>query len=221
MIASRLTRRLVIAQFVCALMFGIAMLANWPGEAARDVLLNIIYLVIGAPTLWALYEASRDAEVDTERRRAWRELMWATGAWWAGDAIWAIIAFATGDRPPLSVADIAYLAFFPIALRAMARFPGLGTTTAERWRVQMDAVVAAITISSWPPVANSRPAVSDVIACPDGRSVTRTGTGLISGLAPCADTSRSNTATRPPAATTSSITPLPGESSTQSPNATK
>ncbi|MBY0492135.1 MAG: EAL domain-containing protein [Gemmatimonadaceae bacterium] len=148
MTASLLTRRFVIAQFVCAMMFGVAMLANWPGQAAREVALNVVYLVIGAPTLWALYEASRDAEVDEEHRRAWCGLMWATGAWWAGDAIWALIAFATGERPPLSVADLAYLAFSPLALRALARFPGLGSTTAERWRVQMDAVVAAITMGT-------------------------------------------------------------------------
>lgn len=126
-------------------MFGVAMLANWPGAEAREMALNVVYLTIGAPTLWALFEASRDAEVEEAHRRAWRELMWATACWWIGDAVWAVIAFTTGSRPPLSVADLAYLAFFPLALRALARFPGLGATTAERWRVQMDAVVAAIT----------------------------------------------------------------------------
>jgi diguanylate cyclase (GGDEF)-like protein/PAS domain S-box-containing protein len=144
MTASLLTRRLVITQFLCALTFAVAMLVHWPGDATRASALNVAYLLIGAPTLWALFEASRDPRVDVQSRTAWRALRLAVGCWWIGDAVWAIIALTTGARPSLSIADAAYMAFFPIALHALARFPGLGPTTAERWRVQLDAVIAAL-----------------------------------------------------------------------------
>jgi diguanylate cyclase (GGDEF)-like protein/PAS domain S-box-containing protein len=148
MTASRMSRQFVIAQFAVAATLGTAMFVHWPSAAVRDLLLNAVYLVIGGPTLWSLYEASRDVDVAPEHRRAWRELMVAVGCWWLGDATWALIAMASGDRPSLSIADVAYLAFFPLALRALARLPGLGNSTAERWRVQMDAVVAAITMGT-------------------------------------------------------------------------
>lgn len=148
MTASLLTRRFVVAQFFCAMTLAAAMLVNWPGDAARATALNVVYLVIGGPTLWGLYEASRDTEVDTSSRDAWRALMFAVGCWWLGDATWAIIAFVAGNRPPLSVADAAYLLFYPLALRALTKLPGLGPTTAERWRVQLDAAIAALTMGT-------------------------------------------------------------------------
>lgn len=116
-----------------------------PSAHARERLLSITYLVIGAPSLIALWAASRTPELDAETRRAWRLMALAVGTYWMGDAIWAVIQLVTGDRPPLSIADLCYVAFAPLAIWSVTSFPGLGATRAERWRVQFDASIAAIT----------------------------------------------------------------------------
>jgi diguanylate cyclase (GGDEF)-like protein/PAS domain S-box-containing protein len=159
MTASVASRRFALLQFALAAMLGAAMLANWPGSAIHDHLLNICYLLIGAPTLYALRQASTDPEVDEQSRRAWRLLSYGVACWWCGDAIWAVLAVTTGSRPPLSVADLAYVLFFPFTLRALATFPGLGPNRAERWRVQLDAVIASLTMATlcywiWPMETN-------------------------------------------------------------------
>jgi diguanylate cyclase (GGDEF)-like protein/PAS domain S-box-containing protein len=148
MTASLLPRRFVIAQFLCAIMCAGAMLVTSPGDAARATALNVVYLVIGGPTLWGLYKASRDTEVDASSRDAWRALMFAVGCWWIGDATRAIIGLVADNRPPLSIADAAYLLFYPLALRALTKLPGLGPTSAERWRVQLDTAIAALTMGT-------------------------------------------------------------------------
>ncbi len=148
MTAPPLSRRIVVAQFLCASILGVGVLAHWPGDEALQTLLNAVYLVMGGPTVWTLLGVSRDREVTDEHRRAWRALMWGIAAWWTADATRALLSLSTGARLPLSVADIASVTFFPLALHALARFPGLGSTTAERRRVQMDALVAAITVGT-------------------------------------------------------------------------
>ncbi|MCC6245209.1 MAG: EAL domain-containing protein [Gemmatimonadaceae bacterium] len=127
-------------------------LLEWPSPEARATLLNVAYLVIGLPTMAALIGAARFTDLDAESRRAWRVMSFAIGAVWLGDVIWAAIALATGERPPLSVADAAYVAFVPLAFWSLVSFPGLGPTRAERIRVQLDAAIAAITaatVVSW------------------------------------------------------------------------
>jgi diguanylate cyclase (GGDEF)-like protein/PAS domain S-box-containing protein len=146
MITSRASRRtLVILQLATAVALAVAALVGWPSVARRELLMNIAYLFIGAPTVWSLWRASKRPALDADSRRAWKRVAFAVGSFWIGDATWAIIAITTGERPPLSIADAAYTAFMPLALWALVSFPGLGPTPAARWRVQLDAAIAAIT----------------------------------------------------------------------------
>ncbi len=136
-------------------MLAISGLLGIPGPASRELIVNLTYLVIGAPTLIALHRASRSESVDPHSRKAWRRLLITIGTYWSADALWSMMAIVNGSRPPLSVADLLYTSFFPLALWSLGSFPGLGPTRAERVRVQLDAVIAAVTAGTvmywlWP-----------------------------------------------------------------------
>ncbi|MBP6771999.1 MAG: EAL domain-containing protein [Gemmatimonadaceae bacterium] len=145
---SSLLTPLIATQFAMAGALAFAGVVGFPGDALRAQLMNLAYLVIGVPTAVAVYRAVRRPDIDAGSRRAWMLMGLAVISYWLGDAIWAVIAMATGTRPPLSVADILYVAFSPLALWGLVTFPGLGATRAERWRVQLDAAIVAITVGT-------------------------------------------------------------------------
>ncbi len=148
----RLLLPLLVVQCLPVVALILSAILHVPDEATRARWLSATYLWIGAPSVVALWYASRSPFLDDDSRRAWRIMMWAIGIYWLGDAIWSVIQLRTGDRPPLSVADICYSAFAPLAVWSVSRFPGLGATRAERWRVQFEAGIAAVTagtVSYW------------------------------------------------------------------------
>lgn len=122
---SSLLTPLIATQFAMAGCSAFAGVVGFPGDALRAQLMNLAYLVIGVPT--AVGRVSR--RPTPEHRRGFTSRVDADGTGrhqlLAGDAIWAVIAMATGTRPPLSVADILYVAFSPLALWGLVTFPGL------------------------------------------------------------------------------------------------
>ena len=139
---------LVTMQFVTALCVALSSFLDWPTAPARALFLNLAFLCVGAPAVHSLVSAARAATLDADSRRAWMLMAMAVGSYWIGDVIWGVLALTTGERPPLSVADVAYCAFVPLALWSLGSFPGLGPTRAERVRVQLDAAIAAITAAT-------------------------------------------------------------------------
>lgn len=147
-----------------ALLYALVMVSA-PDAAWQQWLGNLGYLVIAAPSLVMLAlvaftpppspPAQADVPDGTTARPAWHWLTVAVGAWFLGDLLWMLEALTEGTPPSLGLADVAYLAFYPLGLQALAVLPGLGSTAAERWRLQLDALIASLTTAAlftflWP-----------------------------------------------------------------------
>jgi diguanylate cyclase (GGDEF)-like protein len=83
------------------------------------------------------------------RRRAWSALGAALVCWAVGDAIWAWLE-ATGQDPFPSVADVAYLAFGPLACVGLLLLPDRGGPV-RRMQGVLDALATsgALVLVSW------------------------------------------------------------------------
>lgn len=69
-------------------------------------------------------------------------------AWFGGDAIVTALSFGNATAAERSIGELGYLGFYAFALRALAALPGLGDSRHERWRVQRDATLAALTVGT-------------------------------------------------------------------------
>lgn len=146
MVLTRL-RALAWVQLAWALALGVASAFGAIDTVTRDRIVAYTFFGIGLPTLVVLWRASRANGVGEESQLVWRDLLLATGAWYAGDVMSTYFDL-TSPRYIVSTADVAYLAALPLAMRALARFPGLGATPATRMRVQFDVVVACLTVAT-------------------------------------------------------------------------
>jgi len=141
-------------QLAGAAVYAVAALVAGNGpDAGRS--LSLVYLLIAAPTVWALVLSSREGGWPTGDGTAWRMLAVATAFWFAGDALWALENWRRGSAPIIGGYDIAFLLFYPFAMHALASFPGLGRSPSDRWRIQLDAFIASLTVAAafvwwWP-----------------------------------------------------------------------
>jgi diguanylate cyclase (GGDEF)-like protein len=86
------------------------------------------------------------------RSRPWWLLAAACSAWAVGAAFWAADAAAVRiDLPAASLADVFYLAFYPLAAAALVTMPGAPTTRPRRGVLLIDGLVAASALlaASW------------------------------------------------------------------------
>jgi diguanylate cyclase (GGDEF)-like protein/PAS domain S-box-containing protein len=142
-------RSLASLQLALALLVALSFLMPSVDPDGREDFIQYAYLVIGAPTVWMLFAASRDETREVDSRAVWRDLALAAGSWWLGDVLTASMTVARTDRAGLLlVSDVAYLVSYPLAMRALAQFPGLGASRATRLRVQLDVVVACLTLAA-------------------------------------------------------------------------
>lgn len=149
MTALRALRPLTWGQLLLAVLAAGAVITGTLEPQLQVRLVQGAYLVVGLPTIYALWLASRDAQTDLDSREVWRDLGFAVGFWWLGDVLSGVFAIANLEAPQnLLVTDAAYLLSYPMAMRAMARFPGLGATRATRLRVQLDVIVACMTLAT-------------------------------------------------------------------------
>lgn len=134
--------------------YAAAVLAQ-PNSPVWDIATSLWYLLVAAPSVWMVARSARATAVPPTLRGAWRWLAAAVGLWFAGDVIWTILALLRGTNPTLSVADLAFLGFYPLAVQALASVPALEGGQADRWRVQLDAFIASLTAAAlfvwmWP-----------------------------------------------------------------------
>jgi diguanylate cyclase (GGDEF)-like protein/PAS domain S-box-containing protein len=115
--------------------------------AGFDARLPIVwFLIVAAPTAWLLARSARASTMPVTHRDAWRWLAAAATVWFIGDLLWTVETLVRGRPPAVGAADLAFLLFYPVAMQALASFPGLGVSQGDRWRIQLDAFITALTI---------------------------------------------------------------------------
>jgi diguanylate cyclase (GGDEF)-like protein/PAS domain S-box-containing protein len=130
-----------------------AMQATVPSSMGRWR--DVLYLLIAAPSVWALVRASRRRGMPAANAHAWRFLALSAALWFAGDVLRIAEGWRAAGVPIHGGYDIAFLAFYPFAMHAVACFPGLGGSQTDRWRLQLDAFIASLMVAAvfawhWP-----------------------------------------------------------------------
>jgi signal transduction histidine kinase len=92
-----------------------------PGE--RQAIGDLLILPVDAAAVYLAWRASRLWHADNPMRSFWRLLALALAAELAGDIIQAVFEVGFDSSPYPSVADVFYLAFYPLLLLALLRIP--------------------------------------------------------------------------------------------------
>ena len=101
-------------------------------------------VVLGLAATLAAWRVSARAGVDPAVGRAWRRLAVAFGCWLAGDLIWLVYEVGLGQTPFPSPADVAYLAFYPCAARALLSFPSAVRRRSDWTKMGLDALTVLL-----------------------------------------------------------------------------
>jgi len=109
----------------------------------RDFVSNLAFLVPGLLVAALAWRAAGGPGLSRESRRAWTWLAIAYLAFWLGDTLFFIYV-AIGDVPYPSLADVAYLAYYPLLLVGLASFPRVLSTRTQRLRFVLDATTVAL-----------------------------------------------------------------------------
>jgi diguanylate cyclase (GGDEF)-like protein len=109
----------------------------------RQFLGDVGPVLLGLAATLAAYRVSQRPDVEPPLQRAWRRLALAFGCWWAGDVIWFVYEVVLRQHPFPSLADAAYLAFYPCAVRALLSFPS-ARRRSDWMRLGLDAVTVLL-----------------------------------------------------------------------------
>lgn len=115
---------------------------EWFGPTATLYFSNLLQLVIPATAAWAAFRraAAREGGLAT----VWRLIGAAAASWAAGQAVWSFYELVLGrEVPPVSLADIGFLGFIPLAGAALLYFSGQASSWAGRMRALLDGSVIA------------------------------------------------------------------------------
>ena len=93
-----------------------------PDEMALTVATDLLMPVLGLAGAALAAGAARLGR--TPMRRAWAWLAAGAVAYLLGDTLWAILELTGGEPPDVSVADLFYLLFYPLAMLGLFAIPG-------------------------------------------------------------------------------------------------
>ena len=100
----------------------VGVIVNWGDAADRSFIANLGMLPVGLATTLLAWIASG---IQTERRSrwAWRLLAMGFGSFFAGDSLFFVYQNLLGKTPFPSLADVGYLAYYPLMLGGLLAFP--------------------------------------------------------------------------------------------------
>ena len=136
------------------------------GDHTRQVVGDVGPVLLGLVAVVAAWRVSSRPGVEPAVRRAWRRLTVAFGCWWVGDLVWCILEVLLHQSPFPSLADVAYLAFYPCAAWALLSFPSVTRRRSDWTKFGLDAltVLLCAAMGIWylviGPVIHSHPARS-------------------------------------------------------------
>jgi PAS domain S-box-containing protein len=121
-------------------------------QLVNSSLLDVISPGIGLLVCAALFTVARRMAVHAPRlARAWRTIALAVFLYAMADAIWAILEVGLQQTPFPSIADLFYLAFYPVFLVGIFLLPGEPSTQSERINkiLDMSIIMVAAALGFW------------------------------------------------------------------------
>lgn len=134
---------ILAATMLCAA-YLLGALFNWGDVAERSLYSNLGLLPVGlAATLLAWCAAQ--SQLDRRSRTAWRLLSTSFGCFFAGDLLFFFYQNVLGKSPFPSLADVGYLAYYPLMFAGLVCLAGPGRNRIRRTRFSLD--VAALVLA--------------------------------------------------------------------------
>jgi diguanylate cyclase (GGDEF)-like protein len=110
----------------------------------QDIVGDVGPVLLGLAATVTAYRVSSRPGLDPGVQRAWRRLAVAFGCWWAGDLIWCVYDAVLQQHPFPSLADAAYLAFYPLGVRALLSFPSTVRRRSDWTKMGLDALTVLL-----------------------------------------------------------------------------
>ncbi|MCC7368948.1 MAG: EAL domain-containing protein [Chloroflexi bacterium] len=121
---------------VAAIAFGLA------GES-QDVVAKSMTMLLTGITSATVVLASRRMTLPAARR-AWLIVGLGAGANCLGDTLYLLVGMVTGETPFPSIADGAYLIYYPLILAGLLTFPQRARAPSERLKFWLDAITTTV-----------------------------------------------------------------------------
>ncbi len=138
---------LPVALIACAAVYVSWLLLRWGGADQQLLIEDTIYLPLGLLVVVIAIRAARAAP-QARVRRAWYLFGAAFGAFFLADFAWFYIEVVEGRTVPTpSVADIGYLAFYPLMVLGLLALPR-GEPGSDRARLLDLAIVCTASVAS-------------------------------------------------------------------------
>lgn len=128
----------------------VAVFATWavaPNDIdpqSQAIIGDFAFLLPGLIVASLAWRAGSAPGLPRPARRAWAWLSVAYLAFWLGDVLFFVYEVVIGDLPNPSLADAAYLAYYPLLLVGLASFPRVLATGTQRLRFVLDATTVAL-----------------------------------------------------------------------------
>ena len=133
---------IILASGLCVA-YLIGVFVNWGQAADRSLYANLGMIPIGLVATILAWSASR-AQEDDRSRWACRLLAVGLACFFAGDLMFFILQNMLGRSPFPSVADIGYLAYYPLVLAGLLCFPSAFRDRVQRMTFYSDCLVVVL-----------------------------------------------------------------------------
>ena len=110
---------------------------RWGGSEHRTLISDLAFIPVSVSAAALALRAGRNPSLDPRTARAWRIIAVSFFLYWLGDVIWAFEE-NLGSAPFPGIADISYLAFYPVLLWGIFSFPSGTHSTTDRTKIWLD-----------------------------------------------------------------------------------
>ena len=117
---------------------------RWGGEERLILVTNLAFVAIGPLMTIMCWRASGSAGLGQRDRLGWRLLAPGGLCYWIADSLWFYYESVLGISPFPSLADLAYLAYYPLTLAGLLHFVRPREARTERLQHWLDLAIIAI-----------------------------------------------------------------------------
>ncbi len=123
-------------------------LYHWGGDEYVALISGLAAIWFGFVLIYLVWRVSLLATLDRRTRTGWRLFTLGFCADWLGNVIWAYYDIVLNTEPWPSLADIGYLAFYPLILAGLLYFRSELPNKTERHQFWLDALIVVTGIGT-------------------------------------------------------------------------
>jgi PAS domain S-box-containing protein len=135
---------LTIAMFASVLFYILLIATGWAFQAYRTQIDAFVWPSLNVVNAILCLRAAAHPALCKRTSRAWRLFAFGFLLTATGNALWSYYDFVLNTQPFPSVADVAYLGFYPLALWGIFSFPAPQRSGSERLKFWLDVITLLV-----------------------------------------------------------------------------